>query len=103
MFSFTNPGGPELPMPVSVTSLFLGLIVMVFVVAALLHLPEAYCLLHGVWYLWCLPVGFIILLAYSIANLTDRSWGTREEKTVPIAGGKSGASGIWQRLCKFFK
>ena len=62
-------------LPLSVTSLYLVGIVLVFVMAAILHLPEAYCLLHGIWYLWCLPAGFIILLVYSIVNLTDRSWG----------------------------
>lgn len=30
------------------------------------------------WYLLCLPSGYIFLMVYSIVNITDRSWGTRE-------------------------
>jgi chitin synthase len=45
-----------------------------------MHLPEVFCLFHGIWYLLCLPAGNLIMMIYSICNLTDRSWGTREEK-----------------------
>lgn len=44
-------------------------------VTALCHPTEAYCLLHGVWYLLCLPSGYLFLTIYSVCNLTDRSWG----------------------------
>lgn len=72
-----NPG-PKLP--ANVSSLYLGGLIGIFVLAALLHLTEAYCLIHGLWYLFCLPSGYLLLIIYSICNLTDRSWGTREEK-----------------------
>ena len=90
-------------MPISITSIYLAAIVSMFVTAALLHLPEAYCLLHGIWYLWCLPAGFIILLTYSIVNLTDRSWGTREEKKKEvIQSGIGGAKGLILKIKDFF-
>lgn len=69
----TTDSSPELPADVS--SLYLGGLIGIFLVAALLHLTEAYCLLHGLWYLLCLPSGYLLLIIYSVCNMTDRSWG----------------------------
>ena len=77
-FLSISAGGVHIKM--SITTMYLAGLVCIFIIAALLHLPEAYCLLHGIWYLWCLPAGAVLLMAYSVANLDDRSWGTREEK-----------------------
>lgn len=67
------PGSLELPADVS--TLYLTGLIGIFILAALLHLTEAYCLVHGLWYLLCLPSGYLLLIIYSICNLTDRSWG----------------------------
>lgn len=67
------PGSLELPADVS--TLYLAGFIGIFILAALLHLTEAYCLVHGLWYLLCLPSGYLLLIIYSICNLTDRSWG----------------------------
>ena len=48
-----------------------------FFLTALLHGCEFQALLHGIWYLLCLPSGYLLLTIYSVANLTDRSWGKR--------------------------
>ena len=69
---------PDLLIPVSVTTLYLGAFAVTFFVAAVLHLPEWYCLVHCVWYLLALPSGYLLLLIYSAANLDSQSWGTRE-------------------------
>ncbi|CAB4012509.1 Chitin synthase 6, partial [Paramuricea clavata] len=58
---------------------FYGL-VAIFILTALCHPTEASCVVHGVWYLLCLPSGYLFLIIYSVCNLTDRSWGTRENK-----------------------
>ena len=60
---------------VSITTIYFGFLVSVYAVAGLVHPREIYCLLHGVWYLLCLPSGYLILTIYSICNLTDSSWG----------------------------
>ncbi|ESO98347.1 hypothetical protein LOTGIDRAFT_114607, partial [Lottia gigantea] len=60
---------------VSVTTMFFGLLIGLFTTTALLHPTESFCLLSGCWYLLCLPAGFIVLILYSICNITDRSWG----------------------------
>ena len=62
-------------LPVNVSSLYLGGLIGIFFLAALLHPTEAFCLLNGVWYLLCLPSGYLLLIVYSICNMTDRSWG----------------------------
>ena len=61
---------------VSTTTIYLASMAGIFVLAGLLHLQECLYLAHGVWYLLCLPSGYLILLIYSICNITDRSWGT---------------------------
>ena len=65
--------GERLPMDVS--SMYLFGLIGIFVSAALLHFTEAYCVIHGIWYLFCLPSGYLLLIIYSICNITDRSWG----------------------------
>ena len=62
-------------LPANVTSLYLGGLIGIFFLAALLHPTEAFCLVNGVWYLLCLPSGYLLLIVYSICNMTDRSWG----------------------------
>ncbi|GFN90031.1 chitin synthase [Plakobranchus ocellatus] len=67
---------------VSVTTIYFGFLVGIYLVAGLVHLRQFLCLFHGVWYLLCLPSAYLILVIYSICNLTDSSWGTREASTV---------------------
>ncbi|XP_032230762.2 uncharacterized protein LOC5506512 [Nematostella vectensis] len=86
-------------LPADVTSLYLGGLVGIFLIAALLHPFEAFCLVHGMWYLLCLPSGYLLLIIYSVCNVTDRSWGTRETKEK-----KSGAEVPWyEELWKTIK
>ena len=62
-------------LPANVSSLYLGGLIGIFFLAAILHPLEAGCLVNGVWYLLCLPSGYLVLIVYSICNMTDRSWG----------------------------
>lgn len=62
-------------LPADVSSLYLFGLIGIFLLAAFLHPLEAGCLVHGVWYLLCLPSGYLLLIVYSICNMTDRSWG----------------------------
>ncbi|KAI8518018.1 hypothetical protein Bbelb_040350, partial [Branchiostoma belcheri] len=81
-----------LVLPVPVSTIYFLTIIAIFIVTALLHPTEFFCLIHGIWYLFCLPSGYLLLTIYSICNLNDRSWGTREGKTV--GSGKSWTE-IW--------
>lgn len=64
-------------LPADVSSLYLGALIGIFFLAAILHPTEAACLLHGLWYLFCLPSGYLLMIVYSICNMTDRSWGKK--------------------------
>ena len=62
-------------LPVGVGTLYLAGLSGIFIATALLHPSESTCLLHAIWYLLCLPSGYLLLTIYSLCNLTDRSWG----------------------------
>ena len=53
--------------------------VSIFIIAALLHISDFFLLFKGILYLFCLPSGFIFLTVFSVCNLTNQKWGTREE------------------------
>ena len=69
------PKSLEHHLPAGVSTLYLAGLSGIFVAAALLHPKEFTCLLHAVWYLLCLPSGYLLLTIYSLCNITDRSWG----------------------------
>ncbi|XP_055863773.1 uncharacterized protein LOC106072126 isoform X3 [Biomphalaria glabrata] len=71
-------------LPVSVTTIYLAFLIGVFLLGGVLHPREFTCLFHGIWYLLCLPSAYLVLILYSICNLTDSSWGTREETKVTV-------------------
>ena len=64
--------------PVDINVFYSGVFAAVFIAAGLLHFNEIFCLFHFIWYLLCLPSGYMFLIIYSICNLNNRSWGTRE-------------------------
>ncbi|XP_062606375.1 chitin synthase chs-1-like [Saccostrea cucullata] len=57
---------------------FLCGIIAIFIIAALFHPREWYNLLFGLLYFVLVPCGFLVLIIYSLCNLNDVSWGTRE-------------------------
>ena len=69
----------KLPSALSVNTIYLGILAVTFIFAAILNIHEWYCLLHALWYLLALPSGYLLLLIYSAANLDNQSWGTREK------------------------
>ncbi|XP_062589948.1 chitin synthase chs-2-like [Saccostrea cucullata] len=66
----------------SVTTLFLLFVVGVFLVSAVVHPQEFYCVLHGFIYFLSIPSMSMLLMIYSLGNLHVVSWGTRETKEV---------------------
>ncbi|XP_041372213.1 uncharacterized protein LOC121385560 isoform X2 [Gigantopelta aegis] len=56
---------------------FVGLIA-IFLFTGLLHIKELGCLAHGLLYMITLPAGYLVLVIYSMCNLFNVSWGTRE-------------------------
>ncbi len=50
--------------PVSVSTIYTFAFAATFLIAGILHLPEWSCLLHFIWYLIALPLGYLLLLIY---------------------------------------
>ena len=73
-----NQTNEDFQFPVDINTIYTGLFAVTFLVAGILHLNEFVCLLHFIWYLLCLPSGYLFLIIYSVCNLNNRSWGTRE-------------------------
>ena len=57
------------------SNIYLVFLAALFICTALLHGFEGLSVIHGIWYLLCLPSGYLFLTIYSVANMTDRSWG----------------------------
>ena len=91
----TTPTTPTTPttlspsftfLEVPISAWYFGALAGVYVAAALLHPFEFRCIVHGLWYLFCLPSGYVLLIIYSVCNLNNQSWGTREGTTVASKG-----------------
>ena len=65
-----------------------------YLFAGLLHLFQVFDLLHGFVYYLTIPAMYMLLPFYCVFNLTDPSWGTREN----VEGGQKSNSSWLQRL-----
>uniref|UniRef100_A0A3Q0R7P3 chitin synthase n=1 Tax=Amphilophus citrinellus TaxID=61819 RepID=A0A3Q0R7P3_AMPCI len=60
------------------TGLFLISMAIMYLITALLH-PEEFLLIgYGLMYFICIPSGYLLLIIYSLVNMDNVSWGTRE-------------------------
>lgn len=71
------------------SSLFFFCVAAEFIITALLHPQEFYCLKYGVIYYVTVPSMYMLLVIYSIFNMNNVSWGTREVTIVPKSDGVS--------------
>ncbi|KAJ8307221.1 hypothetical protein KUTeg_015305 [Tegillarca granosa] len=58
--------------------IFLAFLGGIFLIAACFHPQEFGCIIFGALYFITIPTGFLLLVLYSLINLNDVSWGTRE-------------------------
>nr|AHY28560.1 chitin synthase II [Anthonomus grandis] len=65
------------------SSLFFFLMMGEYVVAAMLHPKEFYCLKYGAIYLITVPSMYMLLIIYSVFNMNNVSWGTRDVSVAP--------------------
>ncbi|XP_034156930.2 chitin synthase [Pangasianodon hypophthalmus] len=56
---------------------FIG-ITSVYIATALLHPHEFHLIIFGFLYVICIPSGYLLLAIYSMVNMNNVSWGTRE-------------------------
>jgi chitin synthase len=62
-------------------SIFLITVTTSFSVSAILHPLEATCILPSLLYFLAIPCMYMLLPIYSICNLNNVAWGTRERPT----------------------
>ncbi|XP_066260725.1 chitin synthase chs-2 isoform X1 [Euwallacea similis] len=62
----------------SPSAIFLIAMTTSFFIAACLHPQEFWCIVPGLIYLLSIPSMYLLLILYSIINLNNVSWGTRE-------------------------
>ena len=80
--------------PFNPTFMFFMFMAAIMIIAALAH-GELVTLMCGVVYWLCIPSCFIFLQIYSLANMNDVSWGTRQEKKA----GEPDPPSLMDRLC----
>ena len=103
---YTNSTSSHFRFPVDVSVVYLGIFAVTFIIAGIFHANEIFGLLHSIWYLLCLPSGYLFLMIYAFCNINNRSWGTREGAT--IASNKSQSwleyyLDLWYKLVTFIK
>ncbi|VEN49053.1 unnamed protein product [Callosobruchus maculatus] len=64
------------------SSLFFFFVALEFIITALLHPQEFYCLKYGVIYYVTVPSMYMLLVIYSVFNMNSVSWGTRDTTVV---------------------
>ncbi|KAF5283180.1 hypothetical protein FQR65_LT02692 [Abscondita terminalis] len=65
------------------SSLFFFCIAGEFILTALMHPKEFSCLLYGIVYYVTVPSMYMLLVIYTVFNLNDISWGTRDVTVQP--------------------
>lgn len=66
------------------SSIFVVSMAFIYIVTAIMHPQEAQLVFHGFLYILCVPSAYLLLTIYSMVNMNNVSWGTRETK--PPAG-----------------
>ncbi|XP_075914311.1 chitin synthase chs-2-like isoform X2 [Petromyzon marinus] len=62
------------------SGIFFIMLAGIYLITAVLHPREFFCIVHGFMYFICIPTGYLLLLIYSLVNMYNVSWGTRETK-----------------------
>ncbi|XP_070778288.1 chitin synthase chs-2-like [Enoplosus armatus] len=72
------------------SSIFVISMAIIYVITAIMHPQEIQLVFHGFLYIICIPSAYLLLTIYSMVNMNNVSWGTRETK--PAAGAATPAS-----------
>ncbi|XP_056254592.1 chitin synthase chs-1-like [Seriola aureovittata] len=72
------------------SSMFIIVMAMIYVITAIMHPQEFPLVFYGFLYILCIPSAYLLLTIYSMVNMNNVSWGTRETK--PAAGAPTAAA-----------
>lgn len=67
------------------SGIFIITLACFYIVTALLHPQEAGLVVYGCLYILCIPSAYLLLAIYSMVNMNNVSWGTRETAPAPGA------------------
>ncbi|XP_029299583.1 chitin synthase chs-1-like [Cottoperca gobio] len=62
------------------SSIFIIAMAIIYIITAVMHPQEIQLLFHGFLYIICIPSAYLLLIIYSMVNMNNVSWGTRETK-----------------------
>lgn len=60
------------------TGIFLVSMTILYLITAILHPQEFGMIVYGLMYFICIPSGYLLLTIYSLVNMNNVTWGTRE-------------------------
>ncbi|KAF3707058.1 hypothetical protein EXN66_Car000230 [Channa argus] len=72
------------------SSMFVVIMAGIYICTAILHPQEFLLVFYGLIYILCIPSAYLLLTIYSMVNMNNVSWGTRETK--PAAGAEKPAA-----------
>ncbi|XP_042362933.1 chitin synthase chs-2-like [Plectropomus leopardus] len=67
------------------SSIFVVAMAIIYIITAVMHPQEMHLLFYGLLYILCVPSAYLLLTIYSMVNMNNVSWGTREAKPAPGA------------------
>ncbi|XP_058877800.1 chitin synthase chs-1-like [Acipenser ruthenus] len=83
------------------SGLFFIFLVVLYFVAALMHPQEFHLVLYGFIYIICVPSAYLLLNIYTLVNLNNISWGTRETATYEKLGTRKAKKYVkYEKKCK---
>lgn len=62
------------------SSIFVVAMALIYIITAIMHPQEIQLVFHGFLYIVCIPSAYLLLTIYSMVNMNNVSWGTRESK-----------------------
>ncbi|KAM8841069.1 chitin synthase chs-1-like [Spinachia spinachia] len=62
------------------SSIFVISMASIYIITAIMHPQEAHLVFHGFLYIVSIPSAYLLLIIYSMVNMDNVSWGTRETK-----------------------
>lgn len=71
------------------SSIFVIAMASIYIITAIMHPQEFHLVFYGFLYIICIPSAYLLLIIYSMTNLDNVSWGTRETKAPTSASTQS--------------
>lgn len=74
------------------SSMFVIIMALIYIITAIMHPQECRLVFYGLLYILCIPSAYLLLTIYSMVNMNNVSWGTRETKPAGGAAAKPTAT-----------